>query len=330
MASAALALSCAHALAASNCKLVKIAEWQVSPQSGRLIVEGAINGQKVGVLLDTGAQQSFILRAAADRIGLTRQEARGYRAAGVGGETHVEYAVIDEFKLGTATRKTWRVFVLGERDLGREYAFLLGYDFFEQVDIEFDLPNNAVRLFQALDCGDAPLAYWARGAAGVVKLEVDNEKPAILVTAKLNGKPLLAEIDTGAGSSVLSRLMASSVGITSQTPGVVAAGRSGGLGASRPDQWIGSFESFSIGDELIRNPDLRFTSLEVSGSETGTRLATRRELREMLLGLDFLRAHRVYVAHSQRKLYFTYAGGRVFSAPRLQPQKPETPSKPGV
>ena len=32
----------------------------------------------------------------------------------------------------------------------------------------------------------------------------------------------------------------------------------------------------------------------------------------MLLGADFLRAHRVLIAHSQRKIYFTYAGGTVF------------------
>jgi hypothetical protein len=32
----------------------------------------------------------------------------------------------------------------------------------------------------------------------------------------------------------------------------------------------------------------------------------------MLLGVDFLRSHRVLVAHSQRKLYFSYIGGTVF------------------
>src|SRR5205823_12094090 len=82
-----------------------------------------------------------------------------------------------------------------------------------------------------------------------------------------------------------------------------------------------------ICDELIRNPDIRFTSLEITGSETGSRLATQRELREMLLGLDFLRAHRVYVAHSQGRLYFTYAGGSVFSDP--PPQPPTPTAKPG-
>jgi hypothetical protein len=52
----------------------------------------------------------------------------------------------------------------------------------------------------------------------------------------------------------------------------------------------------------------------------------------MLLGADFLRAHRVLVAHSQRKLYFTYTGGPVFQ-PTLQPvphndARPEDSAKP--
>jgi len=310
----ALVLSAAPAVAASTCKLMKIAEWHISPQARGLIVEGTINGQKVGILLDTGAHRSFVQRAAADRLGLTRQEARGYRVVGVGGETYAEQTIIDEFKIGQAIRRNWRVLVLGERDLGSAYSVLLGYEFFEHVDVEFDLPNNAVRVFQAQDCGEVSLAYWG-GAADVVKLEIDNARPKILVPVKLNGKPLLAELDSGS-ASVVSRLVAAQLGVTPDTPGTVAAGKAGGIGAGRPDQWIGSFESFSIGGEIIRNPQIRFTSLEVLGSETGSRLTTREEIRDMLLGVDFLRAHRVYVAHSQGRLYFTYAGGPVFSAPR--------------
>ncbi|TAM99459.1 MAG: tetratricopeptide repeat protein, partial [Rhodanobacteraceae bacterium] len=34
---------------------------------------------------------------------------------------------------------------------------------------------------------------------------------------------------------------------------------------------------------------------------------------DMVLGVDFMLAHHMYVANSQRKLYFTYNGGRVFS-----------------
>jgi hypothetical protein len=35
---------------------------------------------------------------------------------------------------------------------------------------------------------------------------------------------------------------------------------------------------------------------------------------EVILGTDFLRAHRVLVARSQRRVYFTPSGGPVFPA----------------
>ena len=308
-----LAFSSASALAASNCKLVRIAEWEVKPQNNRLIVNGEINGQKVGILIDSGAGRSFILRAAADRLGLTRQEAPGYRAYGVGGETHVEFAVIDELKIGTATRKNWRAMVLGEHDQGTRFSFLVAYDFMDEVDIEFDIPGNAIRVFRAQDCDGVSLAYWAKGGAGVVSLETDNRMPGILLPVKLNGQPIVANLDTGAPRSVVSRLVAANLGFGPDN--AKAAGTSGGLGPARSDRYIGAFETFAIGDEVIRNPDIAFASLEVPGVRTGSRLSATREIRDMLLGVDFLRAHRVFVAHSQRKFYFAYTGGPVFSAP---------------
>ena len=306
-----LAFSCALAHGASNCKLVRIAEWEVKPQGNRLIVDGEINGQKIGILIDSGAGTSFVLRAAADRLGLVRQEAPGYRAFGVGGETHVEFAVIDELKIGTASRKNWRAMVLGEYDQGTRYSFLLGYDFMDQVDVEFDLANNAIRVFRPQGCEDVSLAYWAKGGAGVVKLETDNEHPGILLPVRLNGQPFIAHLDTGAPRSVVSRLVAANLGIGPEN--AKASGTSSGLGAARSDLYIGSFETFAIGDEVIRNTSIAFASLDVSGTATGSRISVSHELRDMLLGVDFLRAHRVFVAHSQRKLYFTYVGGPVFT-----------------
>ena len=144
----------------------------------------------------------------------------------------------------------------------RDVDFLLGYDFLEQIDVEFDLANSAVRLFQPQDCGDLPLAYWARGTLDVVKLEVDNVKPAIRVPVKLNGKSLIAELDSGTSRSVLSRLAAAQLGVTADTPGTqAAAGKLNGLGAGEPDNLVGAFESFIIGGEIIRNADIAFADL---------------------------------------------------------------------
>src|SRR6516162_2762604 len=83
---------------ASNCKMVQIADLPVRLAHNRLIVDGAINGQKIGIMLDTGSTITVIPRPAAIRLGLSRQKARG-RMVGIGGETDAELTLVDEFKI---------------------------------------------------------------------------------------------------------------------------------------------------------------------------------------------------------------------------------------
>jgi predicted aspartyl protease len=312
---AMLAATSMAVAAASNCKMVQIADWPVRLERGHLIVDGAINGQKIDIMLETGSTRSLILRSATERLGLTRQEARGYRLVFIGGETHVEAADIDEFKIGQVTRKNWRVLVAGERDFGRDVAFLLGEDFFYQADVEFDLAHGAVRLFQPKDCDGVSLAYWATEGVSEVDIEaIYDAQPQIVLTIQINGQPVRALLDSGTGTSVLDKADAARLGVTPETPGVVASGSGVGLGGKSVDNWIGPFQSVVIGNETITDTNIRFADLwkDATYAVTGSRLANKVEAPPMLLGADFLRAHRVLVAHSQRKLYFTYAGGPVF------------------
>src|SRR5205085_7901232 len=159
----------------------------------KLIVDAAINGQKIGVALDTGAELSFILRSAAVRLGLTVRRARGVRMFGLGGETEVQVAHLEEFKIGDATRKHWQMVVAGERDLGPDVAVLLGDDFLHAVDVEFDLAHDAIRLFQSKDCEGASLAYWSTSGADHVDIEaVDEVHPHIILTVQVDGQAFRA------------------------------------------------------------------------------------------------------------------------------------------
>jgi hypothetical protein len=180
------------------------------------------------------------------------------------------------------------------------------------VDVEFDLPNRAVRLFQPRDCGASSLAYWDARAAEA-QLQGNAE---ILVSVAVNGRPILAILDTGASLSALTMTEAVRFGINAQSPGVATAGCSAGIGRPALDYWSAPFESFAIGNEVIRNATLRIADFtrdsvvnQIGGRQALTRFAARPE---MILGMDFLRAHRVFVANSQRKLYFSYTGGTVF------------------
>jgi Aspartyl protease len=257
-------LAAISTLAAGECKFVKTAEWPVNASAEMLVVDGAINGAKLGVALDTATNVSRIAGSAADRLGLVRREAGGLYTLASGGNA-VDVNSIKEFQVGGSTLKDWGKLIV-EGAEGRDYAVVLGYDFFQQVDVEFDLAHNVVRLFQPQGCGNLSLAYWAPRGAGQVALERDAQRPAIVVPVKLNGKPALAALSTSSTYSLVS-------------------------------DSFGRLDTFAVGDELIRDPTLRTSNIG---------------LRDMLLGLDFLRAHRVLVANSQRRLYFTYTGGRVF------------------
>jgi predicted aspartyl protease len=295
---------------AADCKLVRIEQWPVRLERGLPIIDGEINGQKAAILLDTGTATSFVTRSATARLGLTRYESTGTEDPRV--TSTLETTRIDELKIGTATRRNWNLPVLGTVDFGSQVSLVLGADFFAQADVEFDLPGNAVRLFQARDCEGVSLAYWARGGAATVPLE---REPAILFPVSVNGRALRAMLDTGSEFSALDAAEAARLGVTRATPGVVLAGCSIGVGRQAVDYWGGRFESFVIGDEKIGTPILRFADLfRGSGTtETGSRLEREATgLPHMRLGGDFLRAHRVLVSRSQSRLYFTYSGGTVF------------------
>ena len=132
---------------------------------------------------------------------------------------------------------------------------------------------------------------------------------------ELTASKLGALLDSGAGTSIINKSDAARLGVTPETPGVVAVGSARGMGQKSIDSWLGPFETVDIGGEIIRNSSIRFAELltDAAFAARGSRIATHSETQQpMLLGVDVLRAHRMLVSHSQRKIYFTYVGGAVF------------------
>jgi hypothetical protein len=282
-----------------RCRLVRIAEWPVRFERDLPVVDGAINGRKINVLLDTGAYASLLMRSAADRLGLATRGT--YESmTGFGGESEVTTTRLDELYIAGAVRNNVRVRVGAERPIPG-VDFILGDDFFRNADLEFDYAAGVVRLFQPKDCRDTPLAYWDRAALSV-PMEDDNK---VVIGIKVNGTDALALIDSGASSSVVHLAFAAKVGVTPQSAGVVAGGCMGGVGSNAVRQWIAPFERLELQGEVIRDA-------RIGIADFTPELA--RLTPEVILGTDFLRAHRVLVARSQRRVYFTPSGGPVFPA----------------
>ena len=282
---------------ADKCRLQKVVEWQVRSIGRHMAVDGAINGKRIGIVLDTGATSSVLMRASAKRLDLPVVESRGMRIKGIGGDSKLQIAFVDEFKLGEAVVRDMSFGVAGEHDPGEGFDLLLGQDVLGKFDVEFDLADNAARLWQPRDCDGVSLAYWTKDVVGEVPIKVGLQgRGHIELTVQLNGKPVDAILDSGASTSVVSTKAAESVG--ARLGG--GAGRMTGVGGNVVRLWVGKFASFAIGNEDIPNVDI----------------AVADHAFPMMLGADFLRSHRTLVSHSQGKLYFTYVGGPVFALGR--------------
>ena len=299
--------------------LVQIAEWPVRLVRNHLVVDGTINRNKVGVMLDTGAMQTLIVRSQADRLGLPRSQS-GAQMTGIGGRSRVETVLIDEVTIEDAVRKNWTMAVAGETDLGGDIGIILGEDFLSRVDVELDMEHNLVRLYEAKGCGDKSLAYWMVAGAGEVQIESTSEVgPEIVFSVLINGQSVKAMLDTGGAVSLLRKSVAARLGITPEMPGAKEAGSLGGIGANQVQAWIAPMATFKIGNEQISNASIVVADI---GDRSEFRLEMNRIQRarstigrnEMILGMDFLRAHRMLISHSQKKLYFTYSGGPLFRA----------------
>lgn len=308
---AAILLLAAAASAAAACTLGKIGELPVTMVGLVPTVPAKVDGVDVNLIADSGAFFSLLTPAAAARAGLhvgPIPQAGDY-IQGLGGSERARLTTADNF---TVFGRTFHHadFLVAAPQIGDERADgLLGGNFMSYADVEFDLANGVIRLFKPMSCGSQTyLAYWAPAGRASVAAIAPAEAPQfkIIVHVDVNGHDFKAVLDSGAGRSFISRTAARAAGVSVDDQGVKPAGMGGGIGHSNFQTWIARFQSFQIGDEVVKNALLRIGDTPMGGDA------------QMLLGADFLLSHRVYVANGERKLFFTYIGGPVFNLEEAQ------------
>lgn len=281
------------------CSIAKYIDIPVTMAGRSPIVTAQINGRDARFILDSGAFFSTIAKANALEYGLTvRGVAPGARLKGIGGDTSLGATTAKE--LGLAGQTIPHIdFVVGGSDTG--YAGLLGQNILGLADVEYDLPHGAVRLMKGRGCKDGGVAYWARGKpVTLVSIEpMGAGQRHTIGTITINGVRIKATFDTGAQGSMLTLAAARRIGITPDSPGVVATGFASGLGQKRVRAWRARFESIDIGGEAIRKPWI--TIADQAFDDT-----------DMLVGIDFFLTHRLYVDNQNHRMFVTYEGGPLF------------------
>jgi hypothetical protein len=238
----------------------------------------------------------------------------GVRMYGFAGDVAAYDANISELKVGEFKVSNLALVAAGDQDTASRFSLMLGNDFFSRTDVELDLRNNIVRLFEPRDCTPPQLVYWGQAYSEAAILPWNRDAPKTQVTATINGKQILAELDTGAGVSVIDETAAEMAGATRADGQATEVGR-GALSAHPTDVWTAHFDSLALGDEKLANIHLQVAHFAggMARSDTGTLIPRQLESTPyLLIGADFFHAHRVFIDNKDRLVLFSYEGGPVF------------------
>jgi len=305
-----MSLAICPPLASAKCKLSRVVELPITMSGMRPTITAKINGADARFALDSGAFFSMISSATAAQFQLRLHPAPfGLRVRGIGGSADTSVATVKDFTLAGIPLHDVE-FLVGGSEIGGDSIGLMGQNLLEKWDVEYDFARGVVRLFKADDCKHTFLAYWTTPGANLSMMDIGYTtpmRPHTTGTATINGAKITVVFDTGAWNSVLSMKAAARAGVKPDTPGVVEAGYSSGIGRGRVKTYIAPFSSFKVGDgEEIQNARLRIADIDLDEGD-------------MLLGADFFLSHHVFVANSQHRLYLTYNGGPVFNLSKTAP-----------
>ncbi len=295
-----LLLAGAATTARAECKLNKLADVAVTMSGLRPLVMAKVNGVEAPFLADSGTDYSTLnMAAAVTMLHVTPHMSNLIDVATPDGHAKATVATADSFTFAGRDYSRVRFVSLGGGGPGT--VGILGQNLLGTRDVEYDLANRRISLFEPQGCGNKPLAYWdTTKPYSMADIRSTNISSALFITTVVvNGHPVRALIDSGADLSVLKLSAAAEAGVTPGSPGAVRSRLARGGAGVGFQTWIAPVASFKLGDEEVKDTRLRIGDLK--GDQF-----------DMLLGADFLLSHRIYIAKSQNKIYFTYNGGPVF------------------
>ena len=285
---------------AQKCTYTPLAKLPLRYTGPSLMIttEGTINGTPAVMLVDTGAYKTFFTRTGTERRNM-KLKYTGHDAYGIGGASSIYETRITDFSAGPARLTKGFMPVLSDFGFTPTFDAILGAPFLLQTDLEVSLATKEITFFHAGHCAGTYLGYWDDKIIEIpfVSYEGPGTNPNFHV--RVNGKELVAMIDTGAGSSSILRDAARRAGIEVDAADTADTRYAAGAGKRKAASWIVTARTFQIGDETVRNAELAMIDSRNHGVD-------------VVLGADFLRAHRVLFAISQKKLYFSYLGGEPF------------------
>jgi predicted aspartyl protease len=201
---AALLLSFAAAGArahAQNCTLTRAAQLPINFDHSRLQVTITINDQPAQLIVDTGATITSLTKDAAYRLSVQRDTDHSMEIFGAGAtDNHLDIGLVAHIDLDQTRLSDRAVAIMAMSNLDRQNDGLLGADILSKFEVEIDLPQRLLTLWNRGTCAN-PAPGWA-SSAQIVEAQID-ARHHIQVPVRIEQSQLSLMLDTGAQSLAL-------------------------------------------------------------------------------------------------------------------------------
>jgi predicted aspartyl protease len=273
--------------------LRRLTEVAVTLTDRRLILPVVANGIPLNFMLDTGAESAIITPQTVERLKLPLDAQRKVKLQALGGEISVDRATLDTLTVGDVSLSTHAAGIGQVPDVlvdGKPIAGIVGSDFLTHYDVDLDVPSRRLAIYQARNCRGS-FVPWRPPFAGVAA-DWQGGLAELSISVRLDGRPASAIFDTGAPYSVISRAsLAWQVGVPMA---VVEAERPIGVGTGLDRRQLALsrhvFDTMTVGNLVFHHVAM--------GS-----LATSEMAVDMLIGMDFISQHRIWLSPSSTQVF---------------------------
>ena len=325
----ALGLGLASPAIAEDCgPLQLINSVMLMPDRQRVLVPVTINGQPEKMMLNTAGGVTSINQKTVDALQMDTMNTR-VRFLDSAGNASEKYVAVD-FKMGDLENKDIQFMVTPNPQAGElnDTAGVLATDILSRYDVELDLSAGKLNLFSQNHC-DGHVIYWHPSAVAVMPITLEKPRPVtiqghlrpiarrsihIWVSIMLDGKPVMAAINTSSGRSTMSAKVAKFIfGVAPDSTGAVKLAPINGGEGPQPFGYV--FKSLTFDTVSVTNPHIVVTPDLIGSKDPNNTIDTDSRVHrqdedlgsDMTIGMDVLKQLRTYIAFGERKVYITPA-----------------------
>jgi predicted aspartyl protease len=275
-----------------NCPLHVVAglEMRTMPD-GRVTIPVQFEGHDHRLMVDTGGYINTVTQQLIKEEGYNVESSHGVDLQGIGIRRLKTYIEAKDFAIGNAHGSDFQFYVDVFNNLFADGT--LAPEILANYDVDFDFGHDKFNLIQPQHC-PGRVVYWTRSPAAIVPMEI-LDKTHIRVPVIIDGKEIMATLDTGSTTSIVSMRVAARIfGIDEKTAGLQALGTITVNGLPSP-AYVYPFRSLALGSISMQEPYIQIVSDSVWNKD------------DLLLGIDALRQMHLYIAYGEKKLYATPA-----------------------